>query len=73
MIFVAVFVFVGARLPLYACKKLEKSGTVEKLVISHEAKEPPVVFLESLVLGEVNYILNTVHRILDSLLPKKSF
>ncbi|KAG2244833.1 hypothetical protein Bca52824_093305 [Brassica carinata] len=32
----------GARLPLYACKKLEKSGDGEK----------PVAFLESLVLGE---------------------
>ncbi|CAN8326060.1 unnamed protein product [Cochlearia groenlandica] len=42
----------GARLPLYACKKLEKSDSVEKLVISNEAKEPPVAFLESLVLGE---------------------
>ncbi|CAA7025327.1 unnamed protein product [Microthlaspi erraticum] len=42
----------GARLPLYACKKLEKSGAGEKLVISHETREPPVAFLESLVLGE---------------------
>uniref|UniRef100_A0A1J3FFY8 GDP-L-galactose phosphorylase 1 n=1 Tax=Noccaea caerulescens TaxID=107243 RepID=A0A1J3FFY8_NOCCA len=42
----------GARLPLYACKKLDKSGAGEKLVISHETKEPPVAFLESLVLGE---------------------
>ncbi|KAF3533623.1 hypothetical protein DY000_02038510 [Brassica cretica] len=32
----------GARLPLYACKKLDKSGVGEK----------PVAFLESLVLGE---------------------
>ncbi|XP_010433431.1 PREDICTED: GDP-L-galactose phosphorylase 1-like [Camelina sativa] len=40
----------GARLPLYACKNLEKSR--EKIVVSHEAEEPPVAFLESLVLGE---------------------
>lgn len=43
----------GARLPLYACKNLDKSS--EKLVINNEDKEPPVAFLESLVLGEVNH------------------
>ncbi|CAN6914775.1 unnamed protein product, partial [Brassica oleracea] len=37
-----------ARLPLYACNKLGKSAEV----INHEAREPPVAFLESLVLGE---------------------
>ncbi|CAN8230371.1 unnamed protein product [Cochlearia groenlandica] len=42
----------GARLPLYACKNLGKSGAGEKLVINNEAKETPVAFLESLVLGE---------------------
>ena len=34
-----------ARLPLYVCKKVEDSG--------EKAREPPVAFLESLVLGEV--------------------
>ncbi|KAL0659836.1 hypothetical protein Bca4012_080421 [Brassica carinata] len=33
-----------ARLPLYVCKKVEDSG--------EKAREPPVAFLESLVLGE---------------------
>ncbi|KAJ4872737.1 GDP-L-galactose phosphorylase 1 [Raphanus sativus] len=40
----------GARLPLYSCKKLVTSG--EKVVVNNEAREPPVAFLESLVLGE---------------------
>ncbi|KAF8082160.1 hypothetical protein N665_0845s0018 [Sinapis alba] len=40
----------GARLPLYSCKKLETTG--EKVVVNGEAREPPVAFLESLVLGE---------------------
>ncbi|XP_010536681.1 PREDICTED: GDP-L-galactose phosphorylase 1-like [Tarenaya hassleriana] len=42
----------GARLPLYACKKLDKVIAGEKLVVRHEDRELPVAFLESLVLGE---------------------
>ncbi|CAH8337012.1 unnamed protein product [Eruca vesicaria subsp. sativa] len=42
----------GAKLPLYICKKLKNSNTGEKVVANNEAREPPVTFLESLVLGE---------------------
>ena len=39
---------IGSKLPLYAFKKLEK-------VVGEEEKgEPPVAFLDSLVLGEVS-------------------
>ncbi|XP_010539307.1 PREDICTED: GDP-L-galactose phosphorylase 1-like [Tarenaya hassleriana] len=39
----------GARLPLYACKKLDKVVASEKPAL---VREPPVAFLESLVLAE---------------------
>ncbi|KAJ7963758.1 GDP-L-galactose phosphorylase 1-like protein [Quillaja saponaria] len=41
----------GAKLPLYAFKKLDKS-VGEKGLIEHEGREPPVAFLDSLLLGE---------------------
>ncbi|KAJ7960814.1 GDP-L-galactose phosphorylase 1-like protein [Quillaja saponaria] len=41
----------GARLPLYAFKRLNKIVS-EKGLLEQEVREPPVVFLDSLVLGE---------------------
>lgn len=41
----------GARLPLYAYPRVSKVAT-EKHVVSREAGEPPVEFLDCLVLGE---------------------
>ncbi|EEF32020.1 GDP-L-galactose phosphorylase 2 [Ricinus communis] len=41
----------GAKLPLYAFKRVDKIVS-EKEVIEHENTEPPVAFLDSLLLGE---------------------
>ncbi|KAL3508453.1 hypothetical protein ACH5RR_027854 [Cinchona calisaya] len=41
----------GAKLPLYAFKRSNKAAN-EKAVLSYENKEPPVPFLDSLLLGE---------------------
>lgn len=43
----------GAKLPLYAFKRLTKIA-IDKGLPADESTEPPVAFLESLVLGEVN-------------------
>ena len=42
----------GAKLPLYRFKRLNEVAN-EKVGLSRENKEPPVPFLESLLLGEV--------------------
>ncbi|KAA8527004.1 hypothetical protein F0562_008767 [Nyssa sinensis] len=41
----------GARLPLYAFTRVNKIAR-EKGLLGHENKEPPVAFLDSLLLGE---------------------
>ncbi|KAF5727945.1 hypothetical protein HS088_TW21G00085 [Tripterygium wilfordii] len=41
----------GAKLPLYAYKRLDKNAS-EKVVLVHENSQPPVPFLDSLLLGE---------------------
>ena len=48
---------IGAKLPLYAFKRVNKFKT-EMGVHGHEVREPepPVAFLDSLVLGEVNFV-----------------
>lgn len=43
---------IGAKLPLYAFEK-ENSIDGEKALAVQERKEPPVEFLDSLLLGEV--------------------
>lgn len=43
----------GAKLPLYAYKKLNKN---DKDLPGNEKIEPPVAFLDSLLLGEVNQL-----------------
>lgn len=43
---------IEAKLPLYAFKK-ENSIDGGKTSVEHEKKEPPVEFLDSLLLGEV--------------------
>ena len=53
------FWFVGAKLPLYAFKKLNNIES-EKDLLGIENKEPPVAFLDSLVLGEVNFAIKLV-------------
>ena len=49
--FLACIVWIGARLPLYTFKKVASIG--EKDVTGHECSEPPVAFLDSLLLGQV--------------------
>ncbi|GAB2277760.1 Phosphate metabolism transcription protein [Dionaea muscipula] len=41
----------GARLPLYAYRRVNKIAN-EKRLIEHDARKPPVAFLDSLLLGE---------------------
>ncbi|KAJ4842014.1 Phosphate metabolism transcription protein [Turnera subulata] len=41
----------GAKLPLYAFKRVDKAVN-EKGVLQHETTQPPVAFLDSLLLGE---------------------
>lgn len=41
----------GAKLPLYAFKRVNQTQS-EKDVLGHDTKEPPVAFLDSLLLGE---------------------
>ncbi|KAB2612445.1 GDP-L-galactose phosphorylase 1-like [Pyrus ussuriensis x Pyrus communis] len=43
----------GAKLPLYAFKKLNVNDGDTGL-LGHEKREPPVAFLDSLLLREVN-------------------
>ncbi|XP_022846020.1 GDP-L-galactose phosphorylase 1-like [Olea europaea var. sylvestris] len=42
----------GAKLPLYAFKRVNKVSC-DKGLVDHEDKEAPVAFLDSLLLGEV--------------------
>ncbi|XP_057977607.1 GDP-L-galactose phosphorylase 2-like [Malania oleifera] len=42
----------GAKLPLYAFKRVNKIATEKDLLRDGNGREPPVAFLESLVLGE---------------------
>ncbi|KAL9383587.1 hypothetical protein Peur_023910 [Populus x canadensis] len=42
----------GARLPLYTFKKVDRIITEQKDVFEHDKSEPPVAFLNSLLLGE---------------------
>lgn len=44
----SLFLFTDAKLPLYAFKKVNG-----KDLAMHECGEPPVAFLDSLLLGEV--------------------
>ena len=44
-----------AKLPLYAFKRLNKIVS-DKGMPGHECKPPPVAFLDSLLLGEVNFL-----------------
>ena len=46
-----LFFFTEAMIPLYAFKRPNK--VTGKDLAEHECKEPPVAFLDSLVLGEV--------------------
>jgi len=43
---------IGARLPLYAYKRIDKDSS-GKAFVDCQAREPPVAFLDSLLLGEV--------------------
>lgn len=43
---------IGAKLPLYAYKRVDKIGNQKALDVD-EARESPVAFLDSLLLGEV--------------------
>lgn len=54
--FEPIGVCVGAKLPLYAFKKLNKIDG-DKLLPGSEKREPPVAFLDSLLLGEVKLLL----------------
>ncbi|XP_068336850.1 GDP-L-galactose phosphorylase 1-like [Pyrus communis] len=48
-----VISYLGAKLPLYAFKKLNVNDGDTGL-LGHEKREPPVAFLDSLLLREVN-------------------
>lgn len=50
----------GSKLPLYAYRKETKLGDGKELAAEEikQQQEPPVDFLQSLVLGEVNRFLN---------------
>lgn len=45
----------GAKLPLYAFKKLDKLVSDNGSADHEERGEPPVAFLDSLLLGEVSF------------------
>lgn len=51
--YVYLTVWIGAKLPLYAFKKVDRIVAGEKTALEHETTEPPVAFLDSLLLGEV--------------------
>lgn len=51
--FIGMLFCLGAKLPLYAFKKKNKVDTEKAFFGSEKKKEPPVEFLDSLLLGEV--------------------
>lgn len=53
---VLCFGLIGANLPLYLFKSVSKTETA-KVVLEKENSEPPVAFLDSLLLGEVKFCL----------------
>lgn len=56
MEFTGILIGLGAKLPLYAFKK-ERNVVRGKECIGTENNEPPIDFLNSLLLGEVIYLV----------------
>lgn len=58
-----ICVQLGAKLPLYAFKKVNDISSGKGL-FTYDNKEPPVAFLDSLLLGEVDILELVVYEIL---------
>lgn len=53
-----VYLVLGAKIPLYAVKKLDKITGSKGLCCEYGNRVPPVAFLDSLLLGEVSLLTN---------------